>query len=128
MTFSKSEASRQRTAVATSPGDMLASERGDLSPAELDGFAKRAAGGLLRHQIDGSLEELLRRSYFALGLRLRNTAPSGGSVRFNETGRPWLGSGVASRPPWLPWPLPPNSLASVLRSSSQKPSAGTPRR
>src|SRR5581483_10170099 len=42
------------------------------------------------------------------GRLLRNTiVASGGSVRFSECGRPCLGSGEASTPPRLPWPLPP---------------------
>gem|GEM_PF-5641477 len=38
---------------------------------------------------------------------LKNSAPSGGSVRLKEKGRPWAGTASAVAPPPLPTLLPP---------------------
>jgi hypothetical protein len=57
---SMSEASRKRTAAATSLGDTLDSEMRDLSTAALNGIAKDAACGLLRYEIDGGPEKLFQ--------------------------------------------------------------------
>lgn len=58
----------------------------------------------------------------------RNTAPSGGNVRFSAYGRPWRGMGAASTPPRFPQPLPPYSGASEFRNSCHHPPRGAPTR
>ena len=58
----------------------------------------------------------------------RNSAASGGKVSFREYGRPCTGYSSAMTPPEFPMPLPPYSLASLLRISRQNPPEGTPRR
>ncbi len=58
----------------------------------------------------------------------RNTAPSGGTRRRTEAGRPFHGSSSASTWPRLPTPDPPYSGASVLMTSSQPPAKGRPTR
>ncbi len=56
------------------------------------------------------------------------TVPSGGTRRVAEAGCPCHGSPAASMPPKLPTPLPPYVSASVLSTSSQRPSNGRPTR
>src|SRR5690242_18140338 len=51
---------------------------------------------------------------------------SGGSDSVSEYCRPCEGSGAACTPPKLPCPLPPYTVASLFRTSRQKPSLGTP--
>lgn len=58
----------------------------------------------------------------------KKTAPSGGTVTRIEVGRPPQGTGVVSTLPKLPCPLPPYSIASLLKISYQVPGSGTPRR
>ncbi len=52
--------------------------------------------------------------------------PSGGTVITAEAGWPCQGSGMASMAPRLPLPLPPYTVASVFRISSQRPARGRP--
>src|SRR5436190_1362075 len=56
----------------------------------------------------------------------RNTAPNGGNVIVTDHLRPCNGIGAASRPPMFPCPLPPYSVASLLRTSRQWPPCGMP--
>src|SRR5712692_1466356 len=60
------------------------------------------------------------------GTHFRKTAASGGSVSAREYGRPWDGTGAASRPPEFPQLLPPYDEASLFKISFQKPLCGTP--
>ena len=56
------------------------------------------------------------------------STPSGGTVITAEAGLPCQGSGTASIWPMLPTPLPPYTIASVLRTSRQRPARGRPTR
>src|SRR6185295_3279068 len=58
----------------------------------------------------------------------RNSTPKGGRLSASDCGRPCVGIGAVSTPPGLPTSLPPYSAASLLRSSRQRPGAGTPMR
>src|SRR5438876_9552417 len=61
-------------------------------------------------------------------LLLKNSAPSGGSFRTSEYGRPCSETSSPFMPPAFPMPLPAYSLASLFSNSRQNPPNGTPMR
>ena len=89
----------------------------DLRGPDAEGAASFFLGGCA--QVDGSSHA---------GALLNTTVARGGRARVREYRLPWTETGAASTPPRLPQPLPPYSVASLLKISSQTPPRGTPTR
>ena len=95
--------------------EVLLTDARDLIELLPDLDAARAGeAGRVAYAPERLLQPILRpRKILGIGLNyaahvkesvsfIKNTAPSGGNVKFNENGRLWVPSGLASTPPMLP--------------------------
>src|SRR5690606_12969722 len=69
--------------------------------------ARRRRAGLVGDAARAACRRGTRGTVLCHCAALRKTVESGGSASESECMRPWDGSGAASTPPRLPWPLPP---------------------